>query len=108
RTIVISLSDHGEAWNEHGTYSHTFDLFAEQIDIPLWIDAPPGTLPDAAMARLRREAPTRPVSTLDVSAAVIDLLGGFDEPMFRERVATLGGVSLLRDLPAGHRTMLRN
>src|SRR5262249_37498197 len=61
KTIVISLSDHGEAWMEHGSMSHTFDLYPEQIDVPLWIDAPPGTLPAAAVDRLRHDAPSRPV-----------------------------------------------
>ena len=44
RAIVIASSDHGEAWGEHGSYTHTFDLYAEQVDVPFWIDAPEGTL----------------------------------------------------------------
>lgn len=108
RAIVLSLSDHGEAWDEHGASSHTFDLYAEEIDVPIWIDAPPGSLPEAAIDRLRREAPTRPVSTLDVSATVIDLLGSLDAPGFEARTSRLGGTSLLRDPPPDRAVILRN
>ena len=71
RAIVMYVSDHGEAWGEHGSYFHSFDLYAEQIDVPLWIDAPPGALPldrppsrreDTARRDLRRHGdPDRPV-----------------------------------------------
>jgi hypothetical protein len=108
RAIVISLSDHGEAWGEHRSFKHTFDVFSEQIDVPLWIDAPPGSLPDELLARLRSEAPRRPTTNLDVAATVIDLLGALDEPAFRAHTAALGGVSLLRPLPVERDVLLWN
>ncbi len=73
-TIVVYTSDHGEAWGEHGPYYHSFDLYAEQLDIPLWIDAPPGALSDDQRNALRGAA-SRPTSTVDISATVLDLLG---------------------------------
>jgi glucan phosphoethanolaminetransferase (alkaline phosphatase superfamily) len=100
RTIVISLSDHGEAWGEHRALTHSWDLYAEAIDIPFWIDAPPGTLPEATIERLRRDAPARPVLTPDISATIIDLLGGLEQPAAREQAAKLAGTSLLREAPA--------
>jgi len=96
RAVVILTSDHGEAWGEHGSYTHSFDLYAEQIDVPLWIDAPPGSLPAAAIDRLREDAPTRPVSTGDLAATILDLLGALDEPAFRAPTEDLAGASLLR------------
>jgi hypothetical protein len=108
RAIVIYTSDHGEAWGEHGSYFHSFDLYAEQIDVPLWVDAPPGVLPDALMDRLRRDAPGRPVALLDLTATVIDLVGGLDVPALRDRAAALGGVSLLRDAPGSREVLLWN
>jgi hypothetical protein len=64
RAIVIYTADHGEAWGEHKVYAHTLDLYGEQINVPLWIDAPRelmtgyyGARPDRALARrARREA----------------------------------------------------
>jgi arylsulfatase A-like enzyme len=100
RAVVVYTSDHGEAWGEHGAYYHSFDLYAEQTDIPLWIDAP--ALPEASRARLRAAA-DRPVSTLDLSATLVDLLGGLDDPALRERASALAGTSLLRDAPAAPR-----
>ena len=36
-SIVIIVSDHGEAFGEHGKYAHTHDLYAESINIPIII-----------------------------------------------------------------------
>ncbi len=108
RAIVLFTSDHGEAWGEHGSYTHSFDLHAEQIDVPLWIDAPEGALPVATMERLRREAPTRPVATGDVAATLIDLLGALDQPAFRAQTSELVGTSLLRDPPGPREVLLWN
>ncbi|MFO0758327.1 MAG: sulfatase-like hydrolase/transferase [Byssovorax sp.] len=99
RTIVISMSDHGEAWGEHTATTHTWDLYAEEIDIPFWIDAPDGTLPDAAVERLRRDALTRPVLTPDISATLIDMMGALEEPAASKQAGQLAGTSLLRDAP---------
>lgn len=100
RAIVIYTSDHGEAWGEHGAYYHSFDLYAEQTDVPLWIDVPEGSLPESARARLRREAARRPVTHADVTATLIDMMGALDAPELRDRAAALAGTSLLRDAPA--------
>ena len=108
RAVVLSLSDHGEAWNEHHAVSHTFDLYAEQIDIPLWIDAPQGSLSPAVIDHLRADAALRPVSTADVGATVIDLLGALDPPAFQPYTASLAGTSLLRAAPGAREVLLWN
>ncbi len=108
RAIVIVSSDHGEAWGEHGSYTHSFDLYAEQIDVPLWIDAPPGSLPRDTVDRLRSDAPTRPVSTVDLAATLLDLVGAIDEPAFHEPIAAIAGASLLRASPSAPSTLLWN
>ncbi len=108
RAVILYTSDHGEAFGEHGAWFHSFDLHAEQIDVPLWIDAPPGALPAAAMDRLRREAPTRSVSILDVTATLLDLAGALDVPAFGPRAAALAGTSLLREPPPPRHVLLWN
>ncbi len=108
RAVVVSLSDHGEAWNEHHALGHTFDVYAEQIDIPLWIDAPEGSLSPDLIAHLRNDAAVRPVSTADVSATVIDLLGALDLPEFHASTAALVGTSLLREPPGPRNVLLWN
>jgi glucan phosphoethanolaminetransferase (alkaline phosphatase superfamily) len=106
--IVLYTSDHGEAFGEHGAFFHSFDLYAEQIDVPLWIDAPPGTLPEATLDRLRHESATRAVSLADLTATLIDLTGGLDLAALRPHVAALAGTSLLRDPAPPHDVLLWN
>jgi hypothetical protein len=106
--IVIYTSDHGEAFGEHGASYHSFDLYGEQSDIPLWIDIPKGLLPEAVMSRLAREAPERVVTLPDLSATLLDLAGALDAPALRDRVAALSGASLLREAPAGRAALMWN
>ena len=106
--VVISLSDHGEPRNEHHTICHSFDVYAEQIDIPLWIDAPQGSLAPTTIDHLRADAALRPVSTADVGATVIDLLGALDPPAFHPYTAALAGTTLLREAPGPRQVLLWN
>ncbi len=97
KTIVIYLADHGEEFGEHKKRGHTFNLFATEIDVPVWIDAPAGTIPEDVLARMKGEAQSRYVATQDVSATVVDLVGGFDQPAWAAEVGAMSGRSLLRD-----------
>jgi hypothetical protein len=106
--IVIYTSDHGEAWGEHHTTGHTKDLYAEEIDVPLWIDAPAGALPEPTIARMRRDAEERFVTMQDVSATVIDLVGGLDVPAWEPYVEKTVGRSLLRQSDPERVVLLSN
>jgi glucan phosphoethanolaminetransferase (alkaline phosphatase superfamily) len=108
RAIVIYTADHGEAWGEHKVYAHTLDLYGEQINVPLWIDAPPGALSADRMSELRAAAASRPVYTPDVSATILDLLSAYDEPAFEPSIAKLSGASLLRPPPPQRDMILSN
>jgi arylsulfatase A-like enzyme len=75
RTVVVFTSDHGEAFWEHGQgCEHGCSVFEEEIRIPTWIDAPPGTLSDDESTALR-SAKTTPFFHVDLAATLIDLLG---------------------------------
>ncbi|MBW2456819.1 MAG: sulfatase [Deltaproteobacteria bacterium] len=65
RTIVIVMSDHGEAFGEHGTTHHAKTLYDELIRVPLFIRAP-GVAP-------RKVA--EPVTLVDLGPTVLDLFG---------------------------------
>ncbi len=56
RTVVIFLSDHGEQLGERGRIGHTWTVHDEEIRVPMWIDAPPGTLTDRESAAASRAA----------------------------------------------------
>ncbi len=100
RAIVIYTADHGEAWGEHGSWTHTFDLYGEQINVPLWVDAPDGSLTETQRSWLRGGADSRPAYTADVTATVLDLLGALGDPDMASSTSQLAGTSLLRPLGA--------
>ena len=54
RTVIVYTSDHGESFREHWQLGHTSALYEEEIRVPTWIDAPPGT----ALPRGRNEHPS--------------------------------------------------
>ncbi len=71
-TMIILLSDHGEAFYEHGHFLHTWPLYDEMLRIPLVIKWPES---DDTYQR----AVTRPVTTVDIAPTVLDALGMADE-----------------------------
>jgi arylsulfatase A-like enzyme len=65
-TIVIITADHGEAFGEHGTYGHRWDLYREVLRVPLIVFG-------AGIPAGRRVASL--VETRDIFATVLDLAG---------------------------------
>jgi glucan phosphoethanolaminetransferase (alkaline phosphatase superfamily) len=64
-SVVVILSDHGDALSEHGSYGHTRTLYQEEIRIPLLIyDAPGVAYPNLEFAR-----------QVDVAPTIVDRLG---------------------------------
>ncbi len=95
RTIIVFTSDHGEAFHEHGQYGHTASVLDEEIHVPFWVDAPPGTLADAEAAALDAAADDLAFHT-DVTPTILDLLGLWDAPEIAPYRAAMVGSSLLR------------
>jgi hypothetical protein len=93
--LVVFTSDHGEAFGEHGAIHHGQNLYDEQVRVPGWIYAGPGTLlphEAAALAEHRK----RFVNHLDLLPTVLDamgLAGNFAIQAYEERMR---GRSLLR------------
>jgi choline-sulfatase len=80
RTIIIVTADHGEAFNEHGRYTHGKELWEEIIRVPLVVVGP-------GIAHKRIE---RRTSLIDFFPTVLDIFG--------KKVPTeLHGRSLLPD-----------
>jgi glucan phosphoethanolaminetransferase (alkaline phosphatase superfamily) len=85
RTILIVLGDHGEAFGTHdGNYGHTFQLFEENVHVPLVLAAP-GVIGHQVRSR-------QVVSLIDVAPTVQDLLGDA-VPSAHEGRSMLDGVS---------------
>ena len=90
RTVVVVLSDHGEALYEHGALGHGDLLWEEVARVPMLIVSP-----TASGAR----RVTRAVSTLDVAPTVLDLagIGQHAEMRGRSLVSALSGGAAGRD-----------
>lgn len=88
RTVIVYTADHGESFREHWQLGHTSAVYDEEIRVPGWIDAPPGTLsPDeeATLTAARDDF----VWHLDLGPTILDLMGIWDEPAlspFRARM----------------------
>lgn len=79
RTVIIYTSDHGEAFREHWQLGHTSSIYDEEIHVPGWVNAPPGTLSPEEEANIRG-AKDQLIWHLDLAPTFLDLLGVWDDP----------------------------
>ncbi len=95
RTVLVFTADHGEAFREHYQLGHTGSIYDEEIHVPGWVQAPPGTLsPDE---RLHLEsASDAPTWHIDIAPTILDLLGIWDSAELTRHRAQMPGTSLLR------------
>jgi arylsulfatase A-like enzyme len=105
RTVVVFLSDHGEQIGEHRRTGHTWTEYEQEVHVPMWVDAPPGTLADGE-ARALESLRDVPLTMLDVAPTVLDLLGLWDQPGLSERRHGMQGASMLRGPPPVDRTVV--
>lgn len=95
RTVILYTSDHGEAFREHWQLGHTSALYDEEIHVPGWVDAPPGTLAPEEEASLR-SAREQLIFHLDLAPTFLDLLGLWDDPAMAPYRARMMGHPLTR------------
>jgi hypothetical protein len=105
RTIVLFVSDHGEQLGERGQTGHTWTVYDEEIRVPMWIDAPAGTLTESEAEHLRAERDL-PLTEIDLAPTLLDLLGVWDDPALTPLRARMRGVSLLRGPPPADRSLV--
>ena len=72
RTLVILSADHGEEFMEHGSFGHHYQIYQEELRVPL-IMAAPGLIPAG-----RRVA--TPVQHIDLMPTILELAGISDRP----------------------------
>lgn len=66
-TLIVFVSDHGEEFRDHGSWSHGRTLFQEVIRVPLILRFPDSTLPRGARVNgLARQ--------IDIQATILDYL----------------------------------
>jgi choline-sulfatase len=75
RTLVVYLSDHGEALGDHGEATHGIFLYGATLDVPMMI-APPSGATGGSTALLPAGQRVRGLARLvDVTPTVLDLVG---------------------------------
>jgi glucan phosphoethanolaminetransferase (alkaline phosphatase superfamily) len=94
RTVIVYTSDHGEAFREHGQMGHTFSVFDEEIRVPGWIDAPPGTLTPEESTQLESKRDAY-VFHIDIAPTILDLIGVKNDPAIAEYRTKMPGNSLI-------------
>ena len=94
RTVIIYTSDHGEAVREHGQMGHTFSVLDEEIHVPAWVDAPPGTLSETEREHLESKSDSFSYHP-DLTATVLDLMGVWELDAISEHRERMVGHSLL-------------
>ncbi|HEY3665792.1 MAG TPA: sulfatase-like hydrolase/transferase [Polyangiaceae bacterium] len=94
-TVIVYTSDHAEAFREHGQMGHTFSIFDEEIHVPAWIDAPPGTLTDSELKTLTGKQ-SEYLYHVDLAPTVLDLMGVGGDPSIARYTSRMVGHSLLR------------
>src|SRR5688572_13851905 len=81
-TVMVVIGDHGEAFFQHpGNYGHSLALYDENVRVPFMISLP---------ASDRATRVERPVSAIDVSPTILDLLG-VNRPHTFEGTSVLNG-----------------
>src|SRR5262249_294862 len=94
RTVILSTSDHGEAFGEHGVSGHRRMFFEEIVHVPCWAYLPePLAQRYGAVLRGHR---TANVANLDWVPTVVDLLELQRVPEVAELMGQVSGQSLLR------------
>lgn len=87
QTVWIVFGDHGEGFGQHdGNYGHTFQIYDENVRVPLVIAAP-GLLPHPVRT-------SRVVSLIDTAPTVLDLVGAPVPPDYQGR-SMLSGERLM-------------
>jgi len=84
-TILCVIGDHGEAFGEHGLLGHERIPFEEVLRIPFCMRAPFLVEPNTVV--------TEPVSSIDLTPTLLDLLG------FEMNAAQFDGINVLRAVP---------
>ena len=66
-TLIVVTSDHGEEFDDHGSWGHGHSVYQELLHVPLMFRLP-GRLPSGGRV-------SDAVSTMDISSTVTELLG---------------------------------
>ncbi|HSL18691.1 MAG TPA: sulfatase [Methylomirabilota bacterium] len=91
RSVVVFTSDHGEAFGEHGTFTHGLDLYHEVLAVPLVV-----RLPGGVGGGRRVDATVQHIDLLPTLLSLAGVEGAAELP----GAVLLGGDGHPRDVPS--------
>nr|WP_254865685.1 sulfatase-like hydrolase/transferase [Leptospira santarosai] len=106
-TLVIFVSDHGEALFEHDYIGHIESNHIETLAVPMIFFLPNSLEKKHFQERLKRNV-DKNVSNTDLIPTVAEILGLSNQPEIKNYLSRLEGASLLSDLPEGRRIFIAN
>jgi glucan phosphoethanolaminetransferase (alkaline phosphatase superfamily) len=107
-TLIVFVSDHGEAFGEHGYFGHIRTYYDEEARVPFWIRLPRRLAGrDGVLARLRRNA-SAPVSNADLLPTLLALTGLDAHPEIQAHTARLVGLPLTGPIPPDRPLRMKN
>lgn len=106
-TIIISTSDHGEAFREHGYIGHIFCHYIETVSVPIWIFYPKGfQKPDYVRALTENE--NFNVANHDIIPTILDFMELNQSQEIRAISSKLIGKSLVKPLDSTRTILITN
>jgi len=107
-TLIISTSDHGEAFGEHGYYGHLNTFYDEEARVPFWIHLPDKLARSPGVVNALRANVNASVSNADIIPTLMALLAPTHWPELRTSLTDLSGAPLDRPLPETHAVLMQN
>lgn len=106
-TIIISTSDHGEAFEEHGYVGHIFCHYIETVSVPIWIYYPKELQSTAFTEALNHNLDIN-VANQDIMPTVLDLLNLTQSSEVESVKNNWVGESLVRPLNKSRSIVITN
>lgn len=107
KTILISTSDHGEAFHEHGYIGHIFNHHIESISIPIWIYFPKDIQSLFNLEELRHNL-QKNISNADLIPTILDFMEISQRPDLEPILPYLTGKSLLSAIESDRTILITN
>lgn len=106
-TIIISTSDHGEAFREHGYIGHIFCHYIETVSVPIWIFYPKGFQKQDYVESLIANENIN-IANHDILPTILDLMELNQNQEIRNISSKLIGKSLVKPLDSTRTILITN
>ena len=107
-TLIISTSDHGEAFGEHGYFGHINTFYDEEARVPFWVHLPDNLMNHPRIVDQLRKNAQSFVSNADVLPTALSLTSGTKFNLISASMRALTGSALDQPLPKNRAIYMQN